>query len=102
MLDDVEPSALCPCDVHVHADTVLARNHLDRSSRTFCNPRVVERPEVALWLISRSKSVAIYRPDVEPSAAENIREVIVGPKMPGFILHAQAVFDASIRRRPNI
>jgi Uma2 family endonuclease len=70
---------------------------LDSKCRNF----IANGIKVALLLISRSRSVAIYRPGVEPSTAENIREVIVGPEMLGFILNAQAVFDASIRRRPN-
>ncbi len=70
---------------------------LDAKCRNF----IANGIKVALLLISRSRLVTIYRPGVEPRAAENIREVIVGPEMLGFILNAEAVFDASTRRRPN-
>lgn len=68
---------------------------LDKKCRGF----IANGIKVAVLLISRTRLVAIYRPGAEPSTAENIREVIVGPEMPGFTLDAQAVFDASLRRR---
>ncbi len=70
---------------------------LDAKCRNF----IANGIKVALLLISRSRSVSFYRPGVEASTAKNLREVIVGPEMPGFILNAQAVFDAGTRRRPN-
>ena len=70
---------------------------LDAKCRNF----IANGIKVALLLVSRTRSVAIYRPGAEPSTAENMSEVVVGPEMPGFVLNAQAVFDASTRRRPD-
>jgi Uma2 family endonuclease len=70
---------------------------LDAKCRNF----IANGIKVALLLVSRPGSVAIYRRGVEPSIVKQIREVIVGAEMPGFVLNAQAVFDASIRRQPK-
>jgi hypothetical protein len=45
MFDDGEPSAVRLRDVDVPSDMVLPGDNFGRSTRTFCNPRVVERPD---------------------------------------------------------
>lgn len=67
-----------------------------------CREFTANDVKVVLLLISRSQSVAMYRTNVEPMYAQDTRAVVVGPAMPGFILDAQAVFAASIRKRPTV
>ena len=68
---------------------------------TKCRDFVANGIPVVLLLIWRTQSVATYRPNAKPVYADDISAVVVGPEMPGFVLDAQAVFAASIRKRPS-
>jgi len=68
---------------------------------TKCRGYATNGNKAVLLLISRTQSVATYRPNAEPVYADDIAAVVIGSEMPGFVLDAQAVFAASIRKRPN-
>jgi Uma2 family endonuclease len=59
-----------------------------------CEEYVATGSDVAILLNPRDRSVTFYRPNRDPSRAPDTFAVMIGAEMPGFILDAEAVFDA--------
>jgi Uma2 family endonuclease len=59
-----------------------------------CEEYVATGSDVAVLLNPRNRSVTMYRRNDERQIAPDIAAVRIGDEMPGFLLSAQAVFDA--------
>lgn len=59
-----------------------------------CEEYVATGSDIAVFLNPRNRSVTMYRRNERPKTAADIAAMRIGDEMPGFVLNAQAVFDA--------
>jgi Uma2 family endonuclease len=60
-----------------------------------CEEYVATGSDVAILLNPRDRSVTVFRRTQDPHRAPDASAVTIGAEMPGFILDAEAVFDAA-------